>query len=75
MYINQGLLRTLGVSHPKIDQVLNKSLPYGSKITGAGGGGCTLSLVRDGDTWDKSLDATEVSLGGDGVRIDYIEYL
>ncbi|XVE62984.1 hypothetical protein DITRI_Ditri06bG0163300 [Diplodiscus trichospermus] len=47
MEINQGLLISLGVSHAAIDTVLRTTTKYklASKLTGAGGGGCVLTLL------------------------------
>jgi mevalonate kinase len=45
---NHLLLRKLGVSTPLIDKIVdicNSSNSLGTKITGAGGGGCVISLV------------------------------
>ena len=47
--INHGLLVSLGVSHPGLELVksLSDSLGVGStKLTGAGGGGCSLTLLK-----------------------------
>lgn len=48
--INHGLLYSLGVSHPKLEQVRNagEELKIGeTKLTGAGGGGCAITLLHD----------------------------
>ena len=50
---NQTLLDRIGVSTPEINNIINLSLKYGaigSKLTGAGGGGCVLSLLHPQDT-------------------------
>lgn len=47
--INHGLLVALGVSHPKLDRVsaLVGELDVGwAKLTGAGGGGCAIVLLK-----------------------------
>ncbi|XP_046859616.1 mevalonate kinase-like isoform X2 [Xenia sp. Carnegie-2017] len=46
--LNQDILRTIGVSHPVIDKICEKTLSCGlhSKLTGAGGGGCVISLLK-----------------------------
>lgn len=47
MEMNQGLLQSMGVSHASIETVLRTTLKYKltSKLTGAGGGGCVLTLL------------------------------
>ncbi|CAA6669032.1 unnamed protein product [Spirodela intermedia] len=47
MEMNQGLLQCMGVSHASIEDVLRTTLKYNliSKLTGAGGGGCVLTLL------------------------------
>lgn len=47
MEMNQGLLQCMGVSHASIEAVLRTTLKYklASKLTGAGGGGCVLTLL------------------------------
>jgi len=48
--LNQQLLVTLGVSHASLDQLCHVTARHGmhSKLTGAGGGGCALTLVTPG---------------------------
>ncbi|KAK8960595.1 Mevalonate kinase [Platanthera guangdongensis] len=50
MEMNQGLLQCMGVSHASIENVLRVTAKYKliSKLTGAGGGGCVLTLLP---TW------------------------
>ncbi len=45
---NQELLRQLGVSTPKLDQMIKAALAagaYGAKLSGAGGGDCMIALM------------------------------
>ncbi|KAF1869604.1 hypothetical protein Lal_00017179 [Lupinus albus] len=58
MEMNQGLLQSMGVSHATIETVLRTTLKYklSSKLTGAGGGGCVLTLLPtfhsvEGEPW------------------------
>ena len=49
---NQILLERIGVSTPEVNKIINLSIKYGaigSKLTGAGGGGCVLSLIHPSD--------------------------
>lgn len=48
--INQGLLSSIGVSHPCLDEICNSSHKHGysAKLTGAGGGGCAFALLGVG---------------------------
>jgi len=49
--INQGLLNSVGVGHEKLDNVAQVTKDIGwTKLTGAGGGGCALTLLREGAT-------------------------
>lgn len=46
---NQTLLEQIGVSNKEINKIIETSLEYGaigSKLTGAGGGGCILSIIH-----------------------------
>jgi mevalonate kinase len=47
--INQGLLNSVGVGHEKLDSVARIAKHIGwTKLTGAGGGGCALTLLKEG---------------------------
>ncbi|KAI4155287.1 MAG: hypothetical protein LQ340_001094 [Diploschistes diacapsis] len=83
--INHGLLAALGVSHPKLERIRELTDISGvgwTKLTGAGGGGCTITLMKPGVDPEslKSLEKTlnkegferhETVLGGDGVGVLY----
>ncbi len=47
---NHVLLNDMGVGHPSLDKVVEVTdrLSLASKLTGAGGGGCALTLIRKG---------------------------
>jgi mevalonate kinase len=49
---NQAILRQLGVSHYKVDDLIDictKAGAIGAKITGAGGGGAVIALAANKD--------------------------
>lgn len=72
MLENQNLLEKIGVSTKKITSLINESrkTSYGSKLTGAGGGGCIISLV-DKNNRETTLDNLN-RLGDSFVaKIDY----
>ncbi|KAI8841837.1 ribosomal protein S5 domain 2-type protein [Chytriomyces cf. hyalinus JEL632] len=48
--MNHGILTALGVSHPTLENIVNITAKHGlsTKLTGAGGGGCSLTLVPEG---------------------------
>ena len=51
---NHKLLQTIGVSHEKVDELVeicNKNGALGSKLTGAGGGGYVIALVKKRDSY------------------------
>lgn len=81
--INHGLLVSLGVSHPRLERI-RELVDYSNigwtKLTGAGGGGCAITLLRPGADEQAlrdlmaRLDAEgferyETTLGGDGVGV------
>ncbi len=72
MLENQKLLEQIGVSTEKITSLINESTKtsYGSKLTGAGGGGCIISLV---DTSNSSSTLSNLKRLGDSfiAKIDY----
>ncbi|KAJ2007816.1 Mevalonate kinase [Coemansia thaxteri] len=67
--INHGLLSTLGVSHASLERVraITAARGLASKLTGAGGGGCALTLIPHG-TPDDSVDAVERELAVEGFQ-------
>jgi mevalonate kinase len=83
MGINHGLLASLGVSHPRLERVRELVDHEGigwTKLTGAGGGGCSITLLRPNVSREKlaKLEAQlekenygkfEATLGGDGVGV------
>ena len=80
---NHGLLVSLGVSHPKLERIreLVDTVGIGwTKLTGAGGGGCAITLLKPSGTPEqlKRLDMLldkegferfDTTLGGDGVGV------
>lgn len=84
MEMNQGLLQCMGVSHASIETVLRTTLKYklSTKLTGAGGGGCVLTLLPtllSGTVVDKVIADLETcgfqcllaGIGGNGVEFSY----
>jgi mevalonate kinase len=83
MTINHGLLVALGVSHPRLERVRELVDHEGigwTKLTGAGGGGCSITLLKPGvpagklKRLEERLDREnyrrfETTLGGDGVGV------
>ncbi|KAL2023875.1 hypothetical protein VTK56DRAFT_652 [Thermocarpiscus australiensis] len=83
MTINHGLLVALGVSHPRLERVRELVDHQGigwTKLTGAGGGGCSITLLKPGvpreklDRLEEQLEREgyqkfETTLGGDGVGV------
>ncbi|KAH0466185.1 hypothetical protein IEQ34_006288 [Dendrobium chrysotoxum] len=84
MEMNQGLLQCMGVSHDSIVTVLRATAKYklASKLTGAGGGGCVLTLLPtliSSTVVDKVVEELEslgfkcfkAQVGGEGLQICY----
>lgn len=81
--MNQNLLATLNVSHPKLDKICAIVKGYGlhGKLTGAGGGGYAIALVPPyyeeatlrgliNVLISEGFEALITDLGGPGVTID-----
>jgi mevalonate kinase len=77
--INQGLLNSIGVGHEKLDTVARLTKHIGwTKLTGAGGGGCALTLLKEGiiptrlttnvDVPAETLQHVEAELKANGFR-------
>jgi mevalonate kinase len=66
--INHGLLVSLGVSHPKLERIRELIDHTGigwTKLTGAGGGGCSITLLKP-NVKQSVLKELEVKLGEEG---------
>ncbi|HVZ62405.1 MAG TPA: mevalonate kinase [Candidatus Nitrosotalea sp.] len=78
MLRNHDLLKQIGVSTEKIDLLVNeaKKTSHGAKITGAGGGGCAISLVDNSNidstfnTLKKISDCFIAKIDYDGLRYE-----
>ena len=83
--VNHGLLVSLGVSHPKLE-LIREMVDYAgigwTKLTGAGGGGCAITLLKpetsraqikdlDAKIIEAGFEQYRTTLGGDGVGILY----
>ncbi|XP_030316755.1 mevalonate kinase [Calypte anna] len=80
--INQHHLNVMGVGHPSLDRLCQVTASHGlhSKLTGAGGGGCGITLLRP-DTSPLAVEAAkqdlcacgfecwETNIGGPGVTL------
>ena len=81
--INHCLLNAMGVGHESLDEVFTVSARHGfaCKLTGAGGGGCAITLLDDTkDTWEADreklrqevdslgYDTFLSGIGGEGVQ-------
>lgn len=81
--INHGLLVSLGVSHPRLERIRELVDHAGigwTKLTGAGGGGCAITMLRpdvDANVFkqlqsrlvSEEFEIYETTLGGDGVGV------
>lgn len=81
--LNHGLLVSLGVSHPNLERIklYCDELSIGqTKLTGAGGGGCAITLMYENIVdenlvklkakfQEKGFETFETSLGGKGVAL------
>lgn len=82
--VNHGQLMSLGVSHPRLERVRALVDSHGlgwTKLTGAGGGGCSITLLRpdareklvglEKQLDDEGFSKFETTLGGGGVGVLY----
>ncbi|CUM65242.1 uncharacterized protein PRCAT00002874001 [Priceomyces carsonii] len=81
--INHGLLAALGVSHPALEKIkiIGDEFAVGStKLTGAGGGGCAITLIKEDckpedlerakkEFSNEGFETFDTSLGGKGVGV------
>lgn len=75
--INHGMLVGLGVSHPALEEVRHATADLGlgnTKLTGAGGGGCAITLLNSDEASTTDLQSRlegftviKTSVGGPGV--------
>lgn len=81
--INHGFLVSLGVSHPRLERI-RELVDYAdigwTKLTGAGGGGCAITLLRpdaqpeavkdlEKKLAQEGFSKYETTLGGDGIGV------
>ena len=81
--INHGLLVSLGVSHPRLERIRELVDHAGigwTKLTGAGGGGCSITLLKptikkvvkdqlNAKLIREGFERYDTTLGGDGVGV------
>lgn len=84
MTLNHGQLMSLGVSHPRLERIRalvdHEGIGW-TKLTGAGGGGCSITLLRpdarekldllESRLNDEGFQMFETTLGGGGVGVLY----
>ena len=71
MVKNHQLLQQLGVSIPKLDLMVEKSVEagaWGAKLSGAGGGDCMIALVEDDKR--RAVENAIKSVGGEIITVD-----
>ncbi|KAF2769331.1 mevalonate kinase [Teratosphaeria nubilosa] len=86
MTVNHGLLTSLGVSHPRLERLrylVDQAGVGWTKLTGAGGGGCAITLLRptqpsktpleqlEDQLQEERFAKYETTVGGDGVGVLY----
>ncbi len=73
--MNQSMLKAIGVSTEKIDEIVSKfeKMGYPSKLTGAGGGGCVIAIFLSDKMKKSNIDGMlTTSLGAEGVREEIV---
>ncbi|XP_044296385.1 mevalonate kinase isoform X2 [Varanus komodoensis] len=86
--INQHHLSVIGVGHPSLDRVCQLTAERGlhSKLTGAGGGGCAITLLRPdtapsvvgaaiGDLSSCGFECWETDIGAPGILVHSLSSL
>ncbi|KAI7080742.1 mevalonate kinase [Hortaea werneckii] len=72
MHVNHGLLSSLGVSHPRLERLrylVDQSGVGWTKLTGAGGGGCAITLLRPTEPANASA-AEAAALNGEAANAE-----
>lgn len=67
---NQEILRKIGVSTPKLEQLIQASLAagaWGAKLSGAGGGDCMIALANEGKK--AAVEKAIQLVGGEIIRV------
>jgi len=77
---NQILLEKLEVSNTPLRRLIRAALPFslGTKLSGAGGGGCMIALTRQPESTARAIDEAGgasyiTSISKDGVRLEQFE--
>ena len=72
MHDNQEFLETIGISNERLREMIRiaENTSFGAKITGAGGGGCIISLT-DESNLDKTMSELEKNHDCFSVKIDF----
>lgn len=68
---NQELLVKLGVSSPKLDEMVKSAVTagaYGAKISGAGGGDCIIALIEKSQK--EKIEKAIINTGGEILHLD-----
>jgi len=85
--VNNNLLRSIGVSHPRLERVFSIAESYGfhAKLTGAGAGGCAFVLLpvnyEESENYRKLIEDLKMNnfqvmatiIGGHGVEFKCLE--
>lgn len=75
--VNHSLLTALGVSHPKLERLrylVDQSGVGWTKLTGAGGGGCAITLLKPEQQASTQLNG-QSSIESDGLRSEALRKL
>jgi mevalonate kinase len=74
VFLNQCMLKAIGVSTAKIDEIVERLAGFGisAKLTGAGGGGCVIGIGNDEalKVASKEVGGFLVEAGAEGARFE-----